>query len=91
MPYTAPVRDIRFSLEEVAGLSGLREQGLFEDASSDLIEQILTEAGKLAGDVLAPLNGPGDRAGTQLGTDGVVTSPGGLPAICGRRLALGPV
>jgi 3-(methylthio)propanoyl-CoA dehydrogenase len=80
MPYTAPVRDIRFSLEEVAGLSGLREQGLFEDASSDLIEQILTEAGKLAGDVLAPLNGPGDRAGTQLGTDGVVTSPDGFAA-----------
>jgi 3-(methylthio)propanoyl-CoA dehydrogenase len=78
MPYTAPVRDIRFSLEEIAGLSTLREQGLFEDASSELLEQILTEAGKLAGDVLAPLNAPGDRAGTQLGSDGNVTSPAGF-------------
>jgi 3-(methylthio)propanoyl-CoA dehydrogenase len=78
MPYTAPVRDIRFSLEEVAGLAALREEGLFTEASSDLLEQILIEAGKLAGDVLAPLNGPGDRAGTQLGSDGVVTSPEGF-------------
>jgi 3-(methylthio)propanoyl-CoA dehydrogenase len=78
MPYSAPVRDIRFSLEEVAGLAALREQGLFSDASGELIEQILVEAGKLAGDVLAPLNGPGDRAGTQLGSDGVVTSPAGF-------------
>jgi 3-(methylthio)propanoyl-CoA dehydrogenase len=78
MPYTAPVRDIRFSLEEVAGLAALRDEGLFTEASSDLIEQILIEAGKLAGDVLAPLNGPGDKAGTQLGSDGVVTSPEGF-------------
>jgi 3-(methylthio)propanoyl-CoA dehydrogenase len=78
MSYTAPVRDIRFSLEEVAGLAALREQGLFEEASADLIEQILTESGKLASDVLAPLNAPGDRAGTQLNADGRVTSPDGF-------------
>jgi 3-(methylthio)propanoyl-CoA dehydrogenase len=78
MTYSAPVRDIRFSLEEVAGLAQLREQGLFTEASSELLEQILTEAGKLAGDVLAPLNAPGDRSGTQLGSDGVVTSPEGF-------------
>jgi 3-(methylthio)propanoyl-CoA dehydrogenase len=78
MPYNAPVRDIRFSLEEVAGLSALREQGLFGEATGELIEQILVEAGKLAGDVLAPLNAPGDRAGSQLGSDGIVTSPDGF-------------
>ena len=64
MTYAAPVRDIRFSLEEIAGLSALREQGMFVEASADLVEQILVEAGKLASDVLAPLNAPGDRAGT---------------------------
>ena len=80
MPYNAPVRDIRFTLEEVAGLAALRDSGLFEDASSELIEQILTEAGKLASDVLAPLNGPGDRAGTHLNADGSVTSPDGFGA-----------
>ena len=78
MPYNAPVRDIRFSLEEVAGLSALREQGLFEDASSDLLEQILNEAGKLATDVLAPLNASGDRAGTSLDAQGNVISPDGF-------------
>jgi 3-(methylthio)propanoyl-CoA dehydrogenase len=78
MPYNAPVRDIRFSLEEVAGLAALRNEGLFEDASSDLIEQILTQAGKLASDVLAPLNALGDRAGTHLNADGRVTSPDGF-------------
>ena len=45
MPYQAPVRDIRFSLEEVAGLSALRTEGLFEETSSELLEQILVEAG----------------------------------------------
>ncbi|WP_395630137.1 acyl-CoA dehydrogenase [Aquidulcibacter sp.] len=78
MTYAAPVRDIRFSLEEIAGLSALREQGLFVDASADLVEQILVEAGKLASDVLAPLNAPGDRAGTQLQADGTVVSPAGF-------------
>jgi 3-(methylthio)propanoyl-CoA dehydrogenase len=78
MTYSAPVRDIRFSLEEVAGLAQLREEGLFEEASSDLLEQILTEAGKLANDVLAPLNAPGDRAGTHLTSEGVVVSPDGF-------------
>jgi 3-(methylthio)propanoyl-CoA dehydrogenase len=78
MPYQAPVRDIRFSLEEVAGLAALRDEGLFGDASADLIEQILTQAGKLASDILAPLNSPGDRAGTQLSDDGTVTSPDGF-------------
>ncbi|GBF59429.1 3-methylmercaptopropionyl-CoA dehydrogenase [Candidatus Phycosocius bacilliformis] len=78
MTYAAPVRDIRFSLEEIAGLADLRKQGLFTEASADLIEQILVEAGKLAGDVLAPLNAAGDRAGTQLTPDGSVVSPDGF-------------
>jgi alkylation response protein AidB-like acyl-CoA dehydrogenase len=78
MPYQAPVRDIRFSLEEIAGLADLRREGLFTDASADLIEQILSEAGKLSADVLAPLNAPGDRAGTSLNGDGSVVSPDGF-------------
>ncbi len=78
MTYAAPVRDIRFSLEEIAGLAELRSQGLFLDASSDVLEQILNEAGKLASDVLAPLNAPGDRAGTQLTPEGEVISPAGF-------------
>lgn len=78
MPYAAPVRDIRFSLEEVAGLAELRANGLFCEASCELIETILTEAGKLAAEVLAPLNAPGDRAGTQLLPDGTVASPEGF-------------
>jgi 3-(methylthio)propanoyl-CoA dehydrogenase len=78
MAYAAPVRDILFSLEEIAGLAALRAQGLFGEAPPELIEQILSEAGKLASDVLAPLNAPGDRAGTQLSSDGQVTSPAGF-------------
>jgi 3-(methylthio)propanoyl-CoA dehydrogenase len=80
MPYQAPIRDIRFSLEHIAGLDDLRQHGLFPDASSDLIDQILAQAGKLAADVLAPLNAPGDRAGTSLNSDGSVTSPDGFGA-----------
>ncbi|GIU67843.1 acyl-CoA dehydrogenase [Candidatus Phycosocius spiralis] len=80
MTYAAPIRDIRFSLEEIAGLAEWRRQGLFLDASSDVLEQILYEAGKLASDVLSPLNAPGDRAGTDLTPEGEVITPKGFAA-----------
>jgi len=49
----------------------------YEEASDDVIDAILEEAGRLASDVLAPLNRPGDRAGCQL-ENGVVRTPDGF-------------
>ena len=77
MTYRAPVRDIRFALEEIAAMDGLTATGGFPEFSSDLTPAILDEAAKLANDVLAPLNWTGDRHGCTL-EDGAVTTPPGF-------------
>ena len=76
MSYTAPVKDIRFTLEHVIGLSGIADLEGFEDASPDLVEAVLEESARFTADVLAPLNHVGDKQGCSL-ADGVVTTPDG--------------
>jgi 3-(methylthio)propanoyl-CoA dehydrogenase len=78
MAYAAPVRDIAFCLEHMAGWDELAASGAFPDATPELIGQILEEAGRLASEVLAPLNASGDRHGTRRNDDGSVVSPPGF-------------
>ena len=77
MSFAAPLADMRFILKEVAGFDELARLPGYEAASSDLVEAILDEAAKLAGNVLAPLNQPGDRTGSVL-ENGVVRTPPGF-------------
>ena len=74
--YTAPVDDIRFVLNELAGLSEIASLPGYEDATPDLVDAIMEEAGKLASDVLAPLNHTGDQEGCHI-DNGVVRTPKG--------------
>ncbi|MES2728877.1 MAG: acyl-CoA dehydrogenase C-terminal domain-containing protein [Pseudomonadota bacterium] len=78
--YSPPLRDIRFILNEVldadATLATLPAYA--ETGDADLREQILEEVGKLAADVLFPLNGSGDRQGCTRHEDGSVTTPDGF-------------
>ncbi|MGC2857052.1 acyl-CoA dehydrogenase [Novispirillum sp. DQ9] len=74
--YIPPVRDITFTLEEVAGLSAVAALPGFEDASPDLVGSILDEAGKIAEQVIAPLNRLGDQEGAVL-KGGKVSLPKG--------------
>ena len=46
--------------------------------SDDLVEAVLDEAGKLAGEVIAPLNHSGDMTGSVRNEDGSVTTPPGF-------------
>ncbi len=75
--YTAPVRDMLFTLREVAGLDRLAALDGGELASGDTVAQVLEEAGKLASEVLAPINASGDREGCRL-ENGVVRTPKGF-------------
>ena len=74
--YTAPLKDMLFVLQELAGLDDICKLPGFEEATPDVVQTILTEAGKFAGEVLAPLNRPGDRAGARVENGVVTTAPG---------------
>ena len=63
MTYAAPLDDMRFVLNRLAGLPEIATLPGFEDADPELVEAILIEAGRFAGEVLAPLNSTGDRQG----------------------------
>ena len=76
MTYTAPLRDMIFALEEIAGIGEIAALPGYADATPDLVQSILDEAGKFAAGVLAPLNRTGDEQGSQL-ENGVVRTPDG--------------
>ena len=78
--YRAPVAEIAFTLNEVAGLSDLIRSGRFGDLSAELVGAILEEAGRFASDRIAPLNEIGDREGVSV-EGGAVTTPRGWPQL----------
>lgn len=74
--YRAPVEEMRFLIEEIAGLNEIRQLPGYEEASEDVVTAILAEAAKFAGEVLAPLNRIGDKVGCRLEGDTVITPAG---------------
>jgi len=74
--YAAPVRDMLFLLHDVLGVTGSGVPG-YEDLDPAFTSAVLDEAGRLAADVLAPLNAVGDREGCRL-ENGVVRTPAGF-------------
>ncbi len=76
--YTAPVRDMRFVLDHVADLSALAALDGYDHADREMVGQVLDEAGRLANQVLSPLNRVGDVEGVKL-ENGVVRTATGFP------------
>ena len=74
--YSAPTKDMQFVLHEVLDITGSGIPG-YEELEPDFTGAVFEEAGKLASDVLAPLNAVGDREGCKL-ENGVVTTPTGF-------------
>lgn len=74
--YIAPVRDMQFALNELAGLEAVTQLPGYEESTPDLVEAIMDEAGKFASEVIDPINPIGDRQGCTW-RDGVVTAADG--------------
>ncbi len=77
MTYTAPITEMRFALDAIADLPGIARLPGYEEATADMVDAILEEAGKLGGEVLAPLNHSGDHEGSVF-ENGVVRTPKGF-------------
>jgi acyl-CoA dehydrogenase len=87
--YAAPLRDMHFILRELAGQDTVAALPGFEEASPDVVEAILDEAGKFAAGVLAPINAAGDRQGCRLEADGRVTCADGWKEAWDRYVEAG--
>jgi hypothetical protein len=74
--YTAPLRDMKFVIEELVGLDHIAALPGYEHATPDVVHAILEEANKMARDVLSPINRTGDIEGCRLENGGVVTPTG---------------
>ncbi len=74
--FRAPLRDIRFALEHVAGLDRLRGGGQADTLAPELLDAVFEAAARLAEEVLVPLQRAGDREGCKL-ENGVVATPAG--------------
>lgn len=75
--YRAPLRDMRFVLNELADPARLRALPGCEEVTPDLVDPVLEEAAKLCEGVLTPLNRSGDEEGCTL-ENGVVRTPAGF-------------
>ena len=76
--YKAPLDDALFLLNDVFHLDRYGNLPGFADATPDIVEAVLREAGKFSEEVLAPLNRVGDREGCTRRPDGSVTTPTGF-------------
>jgi acyl-CoA dehydrogenase len=85
--YSAPLADIASALKHGTSLVAAIEQGLLGDLGIEDIDAIVAEAGRFAGEVIAPLNRIGDTHGTSFKDGIVTTAPGWKEAYRAWRLA----
>ncbi|HEY1224177.1 MAG TPA: acyl-CoA dehydrogenase [Brevundimonas sp.] len=76
MTYRAPVRDLAFTLEAIAGIDQVAATGAFPDYDPDVMRAVLEAGGQFSEEVLAPLNRPGDLAGAKYANGAVTAAPG---------------
>ncbi len=76
IPYNAPVEDMLFTLTTSAQFNQLQSLTAYQECSDDLVEAVLTEAGKVASEKLAPINHSGNETGAKLENNKVVTPDG---------------
>ncbi len=76
MPYRAPISDYEFLFRNVIGFDQIAATEKFSEASDDVVSAILTEAGRMCQEIMAPLQRPGDLEPARL-ENGVLRTPPG--------------
>ncbi len=76
MTYRAPVPDYEFLFRNVIGFDQIAATEMFSEASTDVVSAILTEAGRMCEEVMAPLQRPGDLEPARLENGVLRSSPG---------------
>ena len=76
MTFASPVKQMIFALKNMASFSDIEESGVWPEIKDDFIESLLIEAAKLADTTIAPLNHNGDKLGSKILGENVLTPPG---------------
>ncbi|MBT0568910.1 acyl-CoA dehydrogenase [Curvibacter sp. CHRR-16] len=76
MTYQAPLKDMLFNLQYVAGIEQVAALPGYEDAGLDTAQAVLEEAAKLSQEVLSPLNWEGDKNPSSWAAGQVQATPG---------------
>ena len=76
MTYRAPIGDLQFLIGDVLDGRGLFALDAFRHADFEIVASVLGEGARLAAEVIAPLNQPGDRTGARIENGTVSTAPG---------------
>jgi len=76
--YDAPLRDMKFVMQEMLNIGQLTEYEKFAEADTDTLDAILEQSAKFSSEVLTPLNVVGDQEGCTRNADGSVTTPTGF-------------
>ncbi len=87
MSFRSPVAAVSAALD-ASGFGRLVDDGVFPELSADLAEAILTEGGRFAAEVVAPLDPVGDREGARL-ENGRVRMPKAFKAAYGAWVEAG--
>ncbi len=75
--YKAPLRDMKFVMQELLDCESHYQTLGYEEATPDMVDAIMGEAAKFTEEVIAPINQIGDEQGCTW-NDGVVTTPDGF-------------
>ena len=78
MSYTAPIKDMQFVLNELAGLKQIQQLPGCEDATDETVQAVLEENARFMSEVVAPLNWSGDIAAGSDGRTATVTTSAGI-------------
>ena len=76
MSYQAPLKDMLFAMQELAGLPKVSALPGFEDYDLDTAQSVLEESAKFCESVVAPLNWQGDKNPSSWNNGVVTTTPG---------------